>query len=204
MTRSFLLNSYFRLLEQYGKQGWWPVNYQFLPRKWEVCIGAVLTQHTSWTNVERVLLKIFQSGCISVYDMTLLSEKKLQKLILGSGFFKQKALCLHSLSNLILSFGSFSRFRKKITREELLRVKGIGYETADCILLYACDKPYFVIDQYTKRLCRKLGVVKKDYEDYRLFFEKQLPRDIALYKEFHALIVRAGKEQFKELFDQKL
>jgi endonuclease-3 related protein len=103
---------------------------------------------------------------------------------------------LKALANFISKFGNFENFRKRVRREELLKVRGIGPETCDSILLYACDRAYFVIDSYTKRFVRNLRIkTKEDYESLRKYFEKNLPRKIEIYKEFHALIVEWGKRK---------
>ncbi len=193
---------YTKLLEYYGKQNWWPISYNFQPKEWEICIGAILTQNTNWNNVEKALSTLNQHTCITPDDVIKIKEEKLYNLIRSSGFYKKKTDRLKNLSKFISTFKTFEDFKKKVKREDLLGINGIGPETADSILLYACDRPYFVIDTYTKRLCNQLNIKIKEkpkYEDYRELFEENLPKDVKLYKEFHALIVRCGKDKFKAL-----
>lgn len=198
MAEIKLIEIYSKLLGYYGKQNWWPLSYNFKPKEWEICVGAILTQNTNWGNVEKALLSLKNANCLTVNEVLNVEQEKLEGFIRSSGFYRQKAERLKILGEFILGFGSFKRFVNNVKRVELLKVRGIGKETCDSILLYACNRPYFVIDAYTKRLCNKLGIVKNNYEDYRLFFESNLPKDIELYKEFHALIVRCGKDKFKE------
>ncbi|NIO20469.1 MAG: endonuclease [Candidatus Aenigmarchaeota archaeon] len=192
-----LLKVYEKLLKEYGKQNWWPMIRGFRPKEWEVCVGAILTQNTNWRNVERALENLLKNRILSPEDTLSTETKKLEEIIRPSGFYKQKAERLKKFARFVLDFGSFENFRKNVEREELLEVKGIGFETCDSILLYACERPYFVIDAYTKRFVRNLGIrTKGNYESLRNYFEKNLPRDVGIYKEFHALIVEWGKQKF--------
>ncbi len=194
-----LLKIYNSLLNDYGRQAWWPTHRSFQPKEWEICVGAILTQNTNWRNVEKALDVLLENKIISPEKTLGIKTEELEKHIRSSGFYRQKAIRLRTLAQFILSFGSFSEFNKKVKREELLKVKGIGPETCDSILLYACNRPFFVIDAYTRRFVRSLGMKTKqtkaggDYESLRSHFEARLPRDVALYKEFHALIVEWGK-----------
>lgn len=189
-----LLEVYRKLLDGFGPQGWWPVQFCFSPGEWEICIGAILTQNTNWNNVERALENLKKNNIVTLEDFIKINIKKLENLIKPSGFYKQKAKRLREFAKFVLGFGSVENFLKKVGREELLKVKGIGPETCDSILLYAGNRPYFVIDSYTKRLVKKLGIeTKMDYESLRKLFENRLPKDVNLYKEFHALIVEWGK-----------
>ncbi len=184
-----------RLLKHYGKQGWWPVRRSFEPEWFEVCIGAVLTQNTSWQNVEKALDGLVRENIITPSDIVKADSEKLKKAIKPSGFYNQKAERLKILSGLILDSGIDS-FQQKIARERLLSAKGIGKETADSILLYACDRPFFVIDAYTRRIFSRIGIVeeKSEYEDIRTLFENSLEKNVDLYKEYHALIVGHAKQ----------
>lgn len=180
-----LLEIYKILLEHFGRQNWWSARY-FPDKKWEICVGAILTQHTNWRNVEKVLEQMKDMGIVSAEDV--LKAENLEEVIKPAGFYKQKAERL----------GEFARFflsNRNFRRGELLKLKGIGVETADSILLYAFGKPYFVVDAYTKRVFKRLGFLKgrESYEEIREMFEENLPRDRELYKEFHALIVELGK-----------
>lgn len=191
-----LTKIYEKLLKQFGPQGWWPTRRNFNPREWEICVGAILTQNTNWNNVERALENLSNSGILTPEDVSKINTRKLETLIKPSGFYKQKAECIKEFAKFVLSFGTFEKFRKNVKRSELLKVKGIGFETADSILLYACNRAYFVIDSYTKRFLRSLRIeTKEDYESLRVYFEKNLPRKIEIYKEFHALIVEWGKRK---------
>jgi len=185
---------YEKLLKEFGRQNWWPMIRGFRPKEWEVCLGAVLTQNTNWKNVEKALENLKKKGVLSPQDIVETNTSTLQNLIRPSGFYRQKAERLKTLATFVLGFGDFERFKRGVKREELLKVKGIGFETADSILLYACGRPHFVIDAYTKRFTRNLGIkTKMDYESLRKFFEENLPKDLGVYKEFHALIVEWGK-----------
>jgi endonuclease-3 related protein len=187
---------YEKLLKAYGPQAWWPMRRGFAPKEWEVCVGAILTQNTNWRNVERALDVLSENKAVSPADVLEIKNEKLEQLIRPSGFYRQKAIRLRTLAEFVLSFGSFEKFRNKVERRELLKVKGIGPETADSILLYACGRPHFVIDAYTRRFVRSLGLkIPLDYESLRQHFENSLPKDVALYKEFHALIVEWGKRK---------
>jgi len=188
-----LLDAYEKLLKSHGRQAWWPMKRRFRPSEWEVCVGAILTQNTNWRNVEKALDSLIKNKVVTPEATLKTSRQRLEQLIRSSGFYKQKAERLKTLARFVLSCGSFEKFRK-VERSELLKVKGIGPETCDSILLYACGRPYFVIDAYTRRFVRLLGIKEaKDYEALRAYFEKNLPHDLKLYKEFHALIVEWGK-----------
>jgi len=185
---------YRKLLERFGEQDWWPMSNGFEPPEWEVCVGAILTQNTGWKNVEKALKNMKGNKIIRPADIRKIEKSKLEKIIRPSGFYKQKAERLKTFADFVLVFGSFEKFSKSVTREQLLKVKGLGPETADSILLYALNRPVFVIDAYTKRICKRTGLNKtENYEGLRRFFENNLPRDVSVYKDFHALIVELGK-----------
>lgn len=194
-----LIKIYNNLLEMHGNQNWWPVSRSFEPKEWEICIGAILTQNTAWSNVEKALDNVYGARLLHAKDMISADLKTIKKLIRPSGFFNQKSIRLKNFSRFVLSFGNFENFKEKITREQLLAVNGIGPETADSILLYACNKPYFIVDAYTRRIFQRLNIINNDdYEEIREIFESNLPRNVELYKEFHALIVRHAKECCKK------
>jgi endonuclease-3 related protein len=176
---------YKKLLKDYGKQNWWPAHRNFEPKEWEVCVGAILTQNTNWKNVERALDNLIKSNVVTPEATLKINTTQLEQLVRPSGFYRQKTLRLRTLARFILSCGSFENF-KRVERHELLKVKGVGPETCDSILLYACGRPYFVIDAYTKRFVSSLGMKPANYETLRAHFETRLPKDVALYKEFHA------------------
>jgi len=200
-----LLKIYSKLLKEHGHRKWWPVSGFTEPKGWEICIGAVLTQNTAWKNVEKALSNLKNANCTTVDDIFKIDVRKLRKLIRPSGFFNQKTKRLKIFSRYIVdNFGSVENFLKNVTREELLKVNGIGPETADAILLYACNKPYFVVDAYTERIFSRLGIIDESwkYEQVRELFENNLPRDVKIYQEFHALIVKHAKECCKKVANE--
>jgi endonuclease-3 related protein len=195
-----VIKIYKALLKHFGPQGWWPINGIYDPgkkaftpsEKFEIAAGAILTQNTAWTNVEKAFSNLRASCVLEPQKILKISPSKLKKLIRPAGYYNQKAERLKSLADFVLEKQSdFSSF----SRNELLAVKGIGPETADSILLYACGKLYFVVDAYTRRLLDRTTVLcEGDYETIRAFFEARLPRDSEIYKEYHALIVALAKE----------
>jgi len=184
-----MLEIYKTLLERFGHQDWWPISRDFSPPEWEIEVGAVLTQNASWGNVEKALDNLKREGIVTRKDMVNVSDEKLAQLIRPSGYFNQKTKKLKILAN----------YTGKSTREELLSLWGIGPETADSILLYAYDIPTFVVDAYTRRIFTRLGILsgKESYDEIKERFESRIPRDVKLYKEFHAMIVRLAKENCK-------
>ncbi|MBU0532609.1 endonuclease [Candidatus Micrarchaeota archaeon] len=200
-----LLTLYNNLLEEYGKQQWWRQESQLscapcsksrtsgpADSPYEVVVGAILTQNTNWKNVEKAITNLKKASRISPEKILKIPDSKLETLIRPSGFYRQKAERLKLATKKWLTINSKLEILE--LREEWLSVKGIGKETADTILLYAMNKPIFVIDAYTRRFCKiNLNKEFKEYDDYRIFFEKNLPKDLDLYKEYHALIVQWGK-----------
>ena len=185
-------NSLFTAL---GSQHWWPGRTQF-----EVIVGAILTQNTSWTNVERAISNLRAAGLLSPAAIERVPLRRLENLIRSSGYFRQKARKLKAFCQFLrIEYrGSLKRMFETPTivlREKLLGVFGVGPETADSILLYAGDHPVFVVDAYTKRMLLRHGWIadKAKYEDVRWMFERQFPGDSRRFNEFHALIVNAGK-----------
>lgn len=185
---------YYLLLDIYGFQGWWPIDreYHLLrgtdPRD-EIIIGAVLTQNTSWRNVEIALQNLKREGELSLSFVRDSDTEKLKELIRPAGFYNLKALRLKGVAE----FLNPTERVCWIDREELLSVKGIGKETADAILLYAGNRLTFVIDKYTQRFMKRFMGVDGDYEQLRLFFQSNIPKDLELYREFHALIDEHAK-----------
>lgn len=164
----------------------------------EVIIGAILTQRTNWKNVELALNNLKKAKVNSLKDIYRLGVKRLAPLIRPSGFYQTKANYLFYLAEFILkNYGNLEKIKKadfKELREQLLELKGIGPETADSILLYALDKPVFVIDEYTRRLVKKRHLaVRTNYQFLQKLFERNLRKDFRLYQDFHALIVINGK-----------
>jgi len=199
MTKK-LLGIYDKLYKSFGPQYWWPADSDF-----EVAVGAILTQNTSWVNVERAIANLKKSRCLSFSKMLEMSEKKLAQLIRPAGYYNIKARRLKNfLRFLQRSYqGSFLRMRRKDTktlREELLLVNGIGPETADSILLYALHKPVFVVDAYTKRIAARHQLIydDPDYHELQHLFTRSLPAQVKLFNEYHALLVKCGKDFCKK------
>lgn len=190
---------YLELMKKYGRvEKWWPqwcCPKKSLNLRQEIAIGAILTQQTNWHNVEKALANLEKTNLLSVEKIGRLKKlAKLENLIKPSGFYKIKAKRLHSFCSFIVNkYASFKKLMKQdltILRQQLLAIYGIGPETADSILLYSLDKPSFVIDEYTKRLVKQKKLAKKLSYDYlKKLFEKNLPADVKLYQDFHALIV---------------
>ena len=185
-------NSLFTAL---GPQHWWPGKTRF-----EVIAGAILTQNTSWKNVERAIENLRAAGLLSPAAIERVPLRQLENLIRSSGYFRQKARKLKAFCQFLRSEyrGSLKRMFETPTialREKLLCIFGIGPETADSILLYAGDHPVFVVDAYTKRMLARHGWIgdKAKYEDVRWMVERQFPSDSRRFNEFHALIVNTGK-----------
>jgi endonuclease III related protein len=191
-----VLHAYYdALFVAHGPQHWWPGRTRF-----EVIVGAILTQNTSWTNVERAIRALREKRLLTVGAMEQVSVRELARLIHSSGYFRQKARKLKEFVRFLRSqhHGSLSKMFQTPTavlREQLLAVHGIGPETADSILLYAGKHPVFVVDAYTRRILQRHGLArgKESYEDIRKLFEKSLPANRKLFNEYHALIVHAGK-----------
>lgn len=185
-----------RLLDHYGSQRWWPADTPF-----EVMVGAVLTQATAWTNVERAIARLKEEDALSPAAMRAMDAEALAALIYSSGFHNSKALKLKALARYLddAYCDDIEAMRQQDgakLRRELLAVKGIGKETADAILLYALGKPSFVIDAYTRRLFKRLDITpdSEAYSAYQRMFNDNLPADTALFAEYHALIVQHCKE----------
>ena len=189
------LKVYKTLFEFFGSQNWWPADDRF-----EVCIGAILTQNTSWSNVEKAIENLKRNGCLSPEKILEIDVDILKNLIRPAGFYNQKAERLKIFSRFLLESGGFevlSRLPVYRLRDKLLSLKGIGKETADSIILYAFDKPIFVVDAYTKRLFFRLGLIESErmeYDTLRKMVEGDVPKKVSIYNEFHALIVKECKE----------
>jgi endonuclease-3 related protein len=191
-----LLSQYYdALFAVHGPQHWWPGGTPF-----EIIIGAILTQNTSWTNVERAMEGLRRERLLTPRAIESVSPLRLACLIRSSGYFRQKAKKLKAFAAFLRaeyhgSLAKMFRTPTPILRAQLLTIHGIGPETADCILLYAGKRPIFVVDAYTRRLLERHGLAdrKHSYEEIRQLFERSVPADVALYNEFHALIVQSGK-----------
>jgi len=176
------------LLDHFGPQHWWPADTRY-----EVVVGALLTQNTNWTNVEKALERLKSADALSPHVVLEMEQERLAQLIRPAGFYRQKATRLKLLTKAFLEAPSTTNPLQ--LRKHYLAVCGVGYETADSIVLYAHDLPIFVIDAYTRRMLKRFyGVGMGHYDDYRRFFEQRLRPDVELYKEFHALIVAWGKQ----------
>jgi len=200
---SRVLSLYFELLRKYGEPGPWPWWGKDKPyTREEIAIGAILTQNTNWKNVEKAVENLKRGNFCSIdriYDLGRLDLGKLRELIRSSGFYNQKAERLFKFCRFIVEgYGSLGKFFKLPTdeaREKLLAINGVGKETADTILLYAGNKPIFVIDSYTKKFVKDSKLWRKtDYDPLQKFFTENLPGETSLYQDYHALIVRWGKE----------
>jgi endonuclease-3 related protein len=199
-VRRRLLTLYRALFAAYGPQEWWPGDSPF-----EVMVGAVLTQNTAWVNVEKAIANLKRAGALTPARFRELPVRSLAALIRPSGYYNIKA---KRLANLMAFLGkryggSLARmFRNDPARlrEGLLSVNGIGPETADAIMLYAAGHPVFVVDAYTKRIFSRHGLVPADagYHDVQQLFLRNLPADARLFNEYHALIVRLGKEHCRK------
>ncbi|MCK5547697.1 MAG: endonuclease III domain-containing protein [Thermoplasmata archaeon] len=190
------LSIYETLLDHYGEQHWWPAETPF-----EVIVGAVLTQRTSWTNVEMAIENLKRAGMMNVDAIAGSDLDTLREMVRPSGFYNVKAERIRNLSRYLRdNHGGLDEFFAQDLsdmRRELLDLAGIGKETADSIILYAADKPMIVVDAYTKRLCQRLPFPVKtlSYDHIQSYFQDSLPPNVSLYKEFHALIVIHGKER---------
>ncbi|MGC2423606.1 MAG: deoxyribonuclease V [Nitrospirota bacterium] len=185
------------LLKHFGPQHWWPGETPF-----EVMVGAILTQNTNWTNVEKAIGNLKRAGALAPETIDAMPAAKLAELIKPSGYFNIKSKRLKSFISYFMEKygGSIKKMKKREPselREELLSVPGIGQETADSIMLYALDMPVFVVDAYTKRIFSRHGFFSpdSDYIEVQKLFMDCLPKDVKLYNEYHALIVRLAKER---------
>jgi len=190
-----LLNVYKTLRQLGGHRHWWPGHTPF-----EIIVGAILTQNTAWTNVEKAIRSLKRARKLNPGSMQALAQNQLAKLIKPAGYFNVKAKRLKNFLRFLAGNyqGSLKRMfleRGDALRDRLLQVNGIGPETADSILLYAGNKPFFVIDAYTKRIFARHRLLDRlaSYEDWQRLFMSRLPRNIALYNDFHAQIVEVGK-----------
>jgi endonuclease III related protein len=195
-----LTQVYQRLLRAYGRQSWWPAEGPF-----EVMVGAILTQSAAWGNVETAIINLKKAGALTAKALREISESDLAGLIHSCGYYNAKAVKLKALARWMEeNWGDslekmFARDWEPL-REALLGVHGVGEETADSILLYAGNKPVFVIDAYTRRIVERLGLRPKGgkYGDYQRLFMNSLPQDPALFNEYHALLVALGKNVCKQ------
>lgn len=191
-----LLAIFDTLLSRYGPRCWWPAETPF-----EMMVGAILTQNTAWTNVEKAIASFGDK--LSPHYIAATDAAELAEIIRSTGYYNQKVIKLKALTAWFARYDYEIEQAKTLDgqalRQELLAVKGIGPETADSILLYALDKPFFVIDAYTRRILHRLGYdIPSAYDDLRMNIQADIPEDIDLYQEFHALIVEHAKRHCKK------
>ncbi len=190
-----------RLENRYGPQYWWPGDTPF-----EIVVGAILTQSAAWTNVEKAIHNLKSTDVLSPERIRDLPLEQLVQLVRPSGYYNAKAEKLKAFVNWLFenykgNLAKLSSVKPEVLRKQLLLVHGIGKETADSIVLYAVKKPVFVIDAYTIRIISRIGLLpeKTSYEEYQIYFMQHLPADVKLYNEFHALLVRLGKEACRKI-----
>jgi len=182
-------------MDYYGPQHWWPAKEPF-----EVMVGAILTQSAAWVNVEKAIANLRAAGALTPEALRQLTLSEIARLIRPCGYYNAKALKLKSLvhwlgerydDNLDELFANDT----DSLRRQLLSIHGIGQETADSIILYAGNKPIFVVDAYTRRIVSRIGLAPENnsYAAYQLLFMDNLPSDVRLYNEYHALLVCLGK-----------
>ncbi len=200
-TGATLMAMYAAMRSHFGAQNWWPASPE-LPeplRKLEICVGAVLTQNTSWRNVERAVARLIEAGCMDVTVLAEMPTELLAERIRPAGYYNVKARRLKNFIDAVCAGGggisTFLNRRTDVLREELLAVNGIGPETADSILLYAAGKCSFVVDAYTRRALARHGLAEPDadYEEVKALFESHVPARVGLYNDFHAQWVAVGK-----------
>jgi endonuclease III related protein len=201
MSKSERIKGFYdALYKRLGPQGWWPADTEL-----ECILGAILTQNTAWKNVEKALGNLKKEGLISVEKLVLIPTAALAKLIRPSGFFNQKAIKVKNFIGFLMENydGDLQKMLEEdtdILREKLIGIRGIGPETTDSILLYAAKKPTFVVDAYTYRILSRHGLISEDstYGEMQEAFMDSLPKDAELFNEYHALLVRLGKEWCKK------
>ncbi|MBW1991508.1 MAG: endonuclease III domain-containing protein [Deltaproteobacteria bacterium] len=194
--RELLQELYDKLWQAFGPQGWWPGDSPL-----EVALGAILTQNTNWRNVARVLKELKEEGALSARILREMPTAELARRLRPVGYYQVKAERVKNFLTFFAqryqdSMAAMARQDLEVLRPELLSVKGIGPETADSILLYALHQPSFVVDAYTFRILNRHQLVPEamSYEELRQLFMEHLPAEVPLYQEFHALLVRLGKE----------
>ena len=193
--RDVLLKIYKSLYNFFGPLNWWPGDTPF-----EIMVGAILTQNTSWSNVEKAINNLKKENLLEPWKLYRINQEELAQLIKPSGYYNIKARRLKNFVNIFVN--DFEGSAEKMfsgdgreLRKKLLNVNGIGPETADSILLYAGKKPFFVVDAYTKRIFSRHKLISKDFTYYQIqeFFNQNLDQDVKLFNEFHAQVVMLGK-----------
>ena len=198
--KTLLMEIYNRMYQAYGPQHWWPGETAF-----EMMVGAILTQNTSWMNVEKAIDVLKRKGVLTPEGLHQLRKPALASMIRSSGYYRIKADRLKAFIDFLWEDygGNIKRMGTRPLdelRDQLLQVKGVGPETADSILLYGLRKPIFVIDAYTKRILSRHGIIseKASYDEAQKRFMDHLPHEESLFNEYHALIVRVGKTLCKK------
>lgn len=199
--RNVLLLYYHLLSKRFGHRGWWPAETPF-----EVCVGAILTQNTSWKNVSKAIENLKNASALDPFRIYDMSEEELASLIVPAGYYNVKARRLRSfIVHLVERHGGqlSSLFNSEVgaLRSELLSINGIGKETADSMILYAAGKPVFVVDSYTKRVLTRHGLIheKATYDEIQDLFHAALAADTALFNDFHAQFVAVGHHFCKRI-----
>ncbi len=190
----FVFAKVYELLDQeYGALNWWPAETSY-----EVMLGAILTQNTNWKNVERAIINLKNADCITPESIDFVALSDLAELIRPSGYFNIKAERIKNFNSWYVNNGQYEQLAKVETdelRKMLLDVKGVGYETADDILLYAFERPVFVIDAYYRRVFSRIGIIDKSisYEALRIHIQEHIDQNVLLYNQYHALLVEHCK-----------
>lgn len=201
--QGLIFQIYVTLRQEFGQQNWWPAETPF-----EVMVGAVLTQNTNWQNAEEAIKNLRGANLLDPTALAKTDLEKIQELIKPAGYYRQKAARLKRLTDWVMKrfvpgdteFGAIQWEPADVLREELLAINGIGPETADSILLYALEKPVFVIDAYTVRILGRHGLITGEaaYQEVQEEFQYRLPPDVEIYKDFHAQLVELGKRFCKK------
>lgn len=198
--RKLLMDYYAALSARFGHRNWWPADTPF-----EVCVGAVLTQNTSWKNVVKAIDNLKNASSLDPFVIYRMPVDELVQLIRPAGYYNIKAarlrnLIAHLVDNHQGDLSSLFSAPVDCLREELLAIKGVGKETADSIMLYAAGKPIFVVDAYTKRVLERHGLItdKADYDSVQRLFHSNLPLDLPLFNDFHAQFVAVGHNYCKK------
>ncbi len=199
-TSKVLMRIYNLLFSALGPQNWWPAETEL-----EMMVGAILTQNTSWNNVEKAIENLRERGLLSVTMLSQVPVPSLAEYIRPAGYYNVKVKRLKNLIKFIEDryngdIGVLFSLDTDTIRTELFSVKGIGMETADSIVLYGAGRPLFVVDAYTHRILARHGLIDEQagYHDLQALFMENLPADVELFKEFHALIVKTGKDFCKK------
>lgn len=196
MTRQKIQQIYELLFGRFGPQNWWPGE-----TKDEIIVGAILTQNTNWQNVEKAILNLKKASVMNIEKLYFIEQSDLARLIRPAGYYNIKAKRLKNFLKWLFenhngSIAEIESIHTENLREELLQINGVGRETADSILLYAFERPVFVVDAYTYRAATRHQLIEQqcDYEQLRSLFEDNLESDAKLFNEYHALLVHVGKE----------